>query len=91
MPEQWGQVMGVKFLVDIQAVCIIFSHGDVVLFHNEATETGDSIEVVGSVDSGISCMAWSPDDELVVMVTGTAEDLFPDGIARKTARLGYED
>ncbi|KAF9295803.1 hypothetical protein BGZ74_010603 [Mortierella antarctica] len=68
--DQWGQVMGVKFLVDIQAVCIIFSHGDVVLFHNEATEMGETVEVVGSVDSGISCMAWSPDEELVVMVTG---------------------
>ncbi|CAO3564635.1 unnamed protein product [Mortierella alpina] len=68
--EQWGHVVGVKFLVDIQAVCVIFSHGDVVLFHNEATESGDTLEIVGSVDSGISCMAWSPDEELVVMVTG---------------------
>ncbi|KAF8925154.1 hypothetical protein BGZ58_001096 [Dissophora ornata] len=68
--DQWGQVVGVKFLVDIQAVCIIFSHGDVVLFHNEPTETGETLEIVGSVDSGISCMAWSPDEELVIMVTG---------------------
>ncbi|KAG0325923.1 hypothetical protein BGZ99_010376 [Dissophora globulifera] len=68
--DQWGQVVGVKFLVDIQAVCVIFSHGDVVLFHNEPTESGDTLEIVGSVDSGISCMAWSPDEELVVMVTG---------------------
>ncbi|KAF9112880.1 hypothetical protein BGX27_002637 [Mortierella sp. AM989] len=68
--EQWGQVVGVKFLVDIQAICVIFSHGDVVLFHNEPTETGDTLEIVGSVDSGISCMAWSPDEELVIMVTG---------------------
>ncbi|KAF8942635.1 hypothetical protein BGZ47_006286 [Haplosporangium gracile] len=68
--ELWGHVVGVKFLVDIQAVCIVFSHGDVVLFHNEATETGDTMEIVGSVDSGISCMAWSPDEELVIMVAG---------------------
>ncbi|KAF9995387.1 hypothetical protein BGZ80_001407 [Entomortierella chlamydospora] len=68
--EQWGQVVGVKFLVDIQAICVIFSHGDVVLFHNEPTESGDTLEIVGSVDSGISCMAWSPDEELVIMVTG---------------------
>lgn len=88
MPDQWGKVMGVKFLVDIQAVCIIFSHGDVVLFHNEATETGDSIEVVGSVDSGISCMAWSPDEELIVMVTGNAEDLFLERISRKNGEVG---
>ncbi|KAF9363866.1 hypothetical protein BGX34_003149 [Mortierella sp. NVP85] len=68
--EQWGQIVGVKFLVDTQAVCIIFSHGDVALFHNEPTESGETLEIVGSVDSGISCMAWSPDDELVIMVTG---------------------
>ncbi|KAI1321045.1 hypothetical protein EDD11_008626 [Mortierella claussenii] len=68
--DQWGQTMGVKFLVDIQAVCVIFSHGDVVLFHNEPSKTSDNLEIVGSVDSGISCMAWSPDEELVVMVTG---------------------
>ena len=30
------------------------------------------MEIVGSVDSGISCMAWSPDEELVIMVTGNA-------------------
>ncbi|KAF9432452.1 hypothetical protein BGZ76_010790 [Entomortierella beljakovae] len=68
--EQWGHVVGVKFLLDIQAICVIFSHGDVALFHNEPTETGDTLEIVGSVDSGISCMAWSPDEELVIMVTG---------------------
>ncbi|KAF9415343.1 hypothetical protein BGZ94_000121 [Podila epigama] len=68
--DQWGHVVGIKFLVDIQAVCIIFSHGDVVLYHIEPTETGETVEIVGSVDSGISCMAWSPDEELVVMVTG---------------------
>ncbi|KAF9975119.1 hypothetical protein BGZ73_001334 [Actinomortierella ambigua] len=68
--DRWGQVVGIKFLVDIQAICIVFSHGDVALFHKEPTETGETLEIVGSVDSGILCMAWSPDDELVVMVTG---------------------
>ncbi|KAG0000493.1 hypothetical protein BGZ65_004319, partial [Modicella reniformis] len=69
--DKWGHVVGVKFLLDIQAICIIFSHGDVALFHNEPKETGgDTLEIVGSVDSGILCMAWSPDEELVVMVTG---------------------
>ena len=28
------------------------------------------LECVGSVDSGLSCMAWSPDQELVVFMTG---------------------
>ena len=28
------------------------------------------LECVGSVDSGLRCMAWSPDQELVVFMTG---------------------
>ncbi|KAG0223795.1 hypothetical protein BGW42_005533 [Actinomortierella wolfii] len=68
--DRWGEVVGIKFLVDIQAICLVFSHGDVALFHKEPTETGETLEIVGSVDSGIHCMAWSPDEELVVMVTG---------------------
>ena len=28
------------------------------------------VECVGSVDSGLSCMEWSPDQELVVFMTG---------------------
>ncbi|ORZ11311.1 IKI3 family-domain-containing protein [Lobosporangium transversale] len=68
--DKWGQVRGVKFLVENQAICVIFSHGDVVLFHTEPTETGESLEIVGSVDSGLLCMEWSPDEELVIMVTG---------------------
>jgi len=53
--EQWGYVVGVKFLVDIQAVCVIFSHGDVVLFHNEVTESGDTVSILSSF-SQLHCM-----------------------------------
>lgn len=28
------------------------------------------LEIVGSVDTGIEAMAWSPDQDLVVLVTG---------------------
>lgn len=29
------------------------------------------IEVVGSVESGIKAAEWSPDEELLVLITGT--------------------
>lgn len=28
------------------------------------------MEIIGSVDSGIHALAWSPDQDLVVLVTG---------------------
>lgn len=31
------------------------------------------LEIVGSVDTGIEAMAWSPDQDLVVLVTGKSK------------------
>ena len=42
-------------------VCVLNQNSFLVLFQ---------IECVGSVDSGLRCMAWSPDQELVVFMTG---------------------
>ncbi|XP_061873877.1 elongator complex protein 1 isoform X3 [Colius striatus] len=36
----------------------------------ELGPAGDSVECVGSVDSGLSTMSWSPDQELVLLATG---------------------
>lgn len=33
------------------------------------------VECVGSVDSGLSTMSWSPDQELVLLVTGISNSL----------------
>lgn len=35
------------------------------------------LECVGSVDSGLTSMSWSPDEELVVLTTGESFNLRP--------------
>lgn len=35
------------------------------------------LECVGSVDSGLTSMSWSPDEELVVLTTGESIILGP--------------
>ncbi|KAJ7339624.1 hypothetical protein OS493_006029 [Desmophyllum pertusum] len=61
-----GCVIGIQHLPDLESVCVATGKGDVILW-NTVT---DQIECVGSVDSGLRCMAWSPDQELVVFMTG---------------------
>ncbi|KAG0917728.1 hypothetical protein G6F33_001222 [Rhizopus arrhizus] len=59
------------YLTDLQVVCLATYNGDIMLFNKERFENGDeAMEVVGSVDSGIHALCWSPDQDLVVLVTG---------------------
>ncbi|CAG8446071.1 15447_t:CDS:10 [Acaulospora morrowiae] len=58
-------VRGLKFLMDTQSICIAFAGGDIFMVSLDG-----SVEVMGSVDSHIKCMEWSPDEEVVVFVTG---------------------
>ncbi|KAM3588825.1 putative elongator complex protein 1 [Umbelopsis sp. WA50703] len=58
------------FLPDAQAACLCTSGGDIALVHGDSNMNQDPLEVVGSVDSGILAVQWSPDQEVVVLITG---------------------
>ncbi|XP_053559202.1 elongator complex protein 1 [Bombina bombina] len=67
LPEDGsGYVVGIQDLPDQESVCVATASGDVILYN---FSTGQ-LECVGSVDSGIVTMSWSPDQELVLLVTG---------------------
>ncbi|XP_075060726.1 elongator complex protein 1 isoform X2 [Mixophyes fleayi] len=67
LPEDGsGHVVGIQDVPDQESVCIATSTGDVILC---SLNTGQ-LECVGSVDSGILTMSWSPDQELVLLITG---------------------
>ncbi|KAG8454432.1 hypothetical protein GDO86_000888 [Hymenochirus boettgeri] len=67
LPEDGnGCLVGIQDLPDQESVCIATSTGDVIIF---SLRTGQ-LECVGSVDNGIVTMSWSPDQELVLLVTG---------------------
>uniref|UniRef100_A0A8C6NK76 Elongator complex protein 1 n=1 Tax=Nothobranchius furzeri TaxID=105023 RepID=A0A8C6NK76_NOTFU len=61
-----GGVVGLQDLAELQSACLATAEGDVVLFN---LNTGQ-LECVGSVDSGLTSMSWSPDEELVILTTG---------------------
>uniref|UniRef100_A0A3Q3VQI1 Elongator complex protein 1 n=1 Tax=Mola mola TaxID=94237 RepID=A0A3Q3VQI1_MOLML len=67
LPEDGrGVVVGLQDLAELESACLATAGGDVVLFSYNTCQ----LECVGSVDSGLTSMSWSPDEELVVLTTG---------------------
>uniref|UniRef100_A0A4W3I734 Elongator complex protein 1 n=1 Tax=Callorhinchus milii TaxID=7868 RepID=A0A4W3I734_CALMI len=65
LPEDGtGCIVGIQDLPDQESVCVATSSGDdltMILF---------LLTCVGSVESGLTGMSWSPDQELVILTTG---------------------
>uniref|UniRef100_A0A8C3T4M0 Elongator complex protein 1 n=1 Tax=Chelydra serpentina TaxID=8475 RepID=A0A8C3T4M0_CHESE len=61
-----GHIVGIEDLPDQECVCVATAAGDVILCNLSTKQ----LECVGSVDSGLTTMSWSPDQELVLLVTG---------------------
>ncbi|PHH73563.1 hypothetical protein CDD80_3727 [Ophiocordyceps camponoti-rufipedis] len=70
--------LAVDRVVDIHHVggsattCLVLEGGDVITVR-EGKSSGDAarVEIVGSIDAGIAAAAWSPDEELLAVVTKT--------------------
>lgn len=54
------------YLIETQNICLSSSKGDIVVY----SPISDEIECVGSVSSGLLSVAWSPDQEFLVLMTG---------------------
>ncbi|XP_065518260.1 elongator complex protein 1 [Lathamus discolor] len=67
MPEDGsGCIVGIEDLPEQECVCVATAAGDILLCNLSTKQ----VECVGSVDSGLTTMSWSPDQELVLLVTG---------------------
>ena len=66
---QCDEVLSLHYFPDISTACLVFAGGDLVVVREEPNPGEDKIEIVGSVDVGISAASWSPDDELLAMTT----------------------
>ncbi|KAL8824450.1 MAG: hypothetical protein Q9170_008152, partial [Blastenia crenularia] len=67
-PENPYSVLNLQFFGDSESTFIIFDNGDIVVVRENPT-AGEKIEIVGSIDVGISAAAWSPDEEILVIAT----------------------
>ncbi|KAK5733144.1 putative elongator complex protein 1 [Elasticomyces elasticus] len=63
------EVLDLHCFPDIRTISLVLAAGDIVTVRQEPLAGEDQIEIVGSVDAGIAAIAWSPDEELVAIVT----------------------
>ncbi|KAL4228237.1 hypothetical protein ACF0H5_013670 [Mactra antiquata] len=58
--------VAIKHLAEEQSLCAATNTGDLILWNNVTYD----VECVGSVESGITAMSWSPDQEIFILTTG---------------------
>lgn len=63
------RVLDLHCLQDSGAFCLVLQGGDIVLVREDPQPGQDLIEIVGSVDAGITAAAWSPEEELLVIAS----------------------
>ena len=65
MSSSHDAVVGMEYVADLESVCLALSCGDVLLYNTGTYE----LDCVGSVEVGVVCMGWSPEQDVVVLVT----------------------
>ena len=67
--RECDEILDLHYFSDSSISCLVLAGGDIVVVRDNPNSGEDKIEIVGSVDAGISAAAWSPDEELLAIVT----------------------
>jgi elongator complex protein 1 len=71
------RVLSSQHLGGTGTTCLILEGGDIVTVSEHAGSTNEAhIEIVGSIDAGIAAARWSPDEELLLVVTKDGNVIF---------------
>ncbi|KAL4889007.1 IKI3 family-domain-containing protein [Aspergillus ambiguus] len=63
------RVLSLHYFADNLSACLVMEGGDIIIVREEPLPGEDKIEILGSVDVGITAAAWSPDEELLALTT----------------------
>ena len=63
------EILSLQCFSDSSSICLIFAGGDIIVIKEDPQVGEEKIEIVGSVDAGISAASWSPDGERLVILT----------------------
>jgi elongator complex protein 1 len=63
-------VVNLQYFADTRTVCVVLRAGDLVLVREEPLPGEDAIEIVGTLSDGIETACWSPDEEILAILTG---------------------
>lgn len=70
------EVLSLHYFGDSLTTCLVLTGGDIVVVREEPMSGEDRIEIVGSVDEGITAARWSPDEELLAITTKASTVVF---------------
>lgn len=62
-------ILDLHHFSDSSTTCLVLAGGDIILVRENPLQNEDLVEIVGSIDAGISAAAWSPDEELLAITT----------------------
>ncbi|KAL6706085.1 putative elongator complex protein 1 [Coniothyrium glycines] len=62
-------ILSLHHFSDTSISCLVLAGGDIILVREGLLEPEELVEIVGSVDTGIAAAAWSPDEELLTIIT----------------------
>ena len=77
MPSlECDEILDLHYFSDSLTVCLVLAGGDLIVVREEPQVGAEKIEILGSVDAGISAAAWSPDEELLAITTRASTLLY---------------
>ena len=63
------EIVSLHSISENASICVVLKGGDIILIREFPQSDEERIEVVGTVDAGIAAATWSPDGELLAIVT----------------------
>lgn len=70
------EILDLHYFSDSSTACLVLVGGDLIIIREEPQAGEEKVEIVGSVDAGISAAAWSPDEELLAITTRASTLLY---------------
>lgn len=67
--QECDQILDLHYFSESSKSCLVMAGGDIIVVRDDPMCGENRIEIIGSVDAGISAAAWSPDEDLLAIST----------------------